>query len=92
MPPSPGGFLFCISTYGLPFTINFFPEHLKQITMKLPFQSIYNAPLQFLIDKNMSYIDGLEILITQIAWLLVLSIISYLFWMKSLKTITVNGG
>lgn len=72
--------------------INFFPGYLRQIIMKLPFQSIYNSPLQFLINNNISYIDGIKILITQIIWLFVLSIISYLFWMKSLKTITVNGG
>lgn len=72
--------------------INFFPEHLRQITMRLPFQSIYHAPLQFLVNKNMSYIDGIETLITQILWVFVLGILSYLFWMKSLKTITVNGG
>lgn len=72
--------------------INFFPAWLRQITMKLPFQSIYNAPLQFLVNKNMSYVDRIEILITQVIWLFVLSSISYLFWVKSLKSITVNGG
>lgn len=72
--------------------INFFPEPLRTITMHLPFQVIYNAPLQLLINSNLSMMERITILVSQISWLIVLIIISNLFWQKSLKTITVNGG
>lgn len=72
--------------------INFFPEPLKTITMRLPFQAIYNTPLQLLINDKMSAMERFGILGNQIMWLVLLLVISNVYWQRSLKTITVNGG
>lgn len=72
--------------------IHFFPEPLKTISVFLPFQSIYHAPLQLLIDSGLSLVDKIDILFNQIAWMIILIVISKIFWRKSLKTITINGG
>lgn len=70
----------------------FFPDLLGKIVMFLPFQAIYNTPLTLLIHYNMSVGDRLSMLFVQLFWVIFLGVISDLFWKKSLKVITVNGG
>ena len=72
--------------------LNFFPEPLKSIAMYLPFQAIYNTPLQQLINKGLLTTERITSLCIQLVWIIVLFIISRLFWRKSVKIITVNGG
>ncbi len=72
--------------------IAFFPALLGKIVMYLPFQAIYNTPLRLLIEYRMSIQERVTLIAIQIFWLLVMGIISDLFWKKSLKIITVNGG
>ena len=72
--------------------IAFFPEPLKTIVYYLPFQSIYNAPLSVLLDKNPQPQTILTTLGTQLIWCIVMMVISKLFWKVSLRKITVNGG
>lgn len=69
----------------------FFPEPFKTITMYLPFQAIYNAPLTQLIG-DLSYTKRFEMLGVQLVWVLAAYVLSELFWRKSVKVITVNGG
>jgi ABC-2 type transport system permease protein len=77
---------------GATIPIAFFPEPFKSITMYLPFQSIYNAPLTLLLNGSPEMSDVGRILVTQFAWCVVTLVISRLFWKVSLKRITVNGG
>lgn len=77
---------------GASIPIVFFPETLAKIVMVLPFQAIYNTPLRFLIDHNMSFEERLRLIGLQLFWLVALAVITELFWRKSLKQITVNGG
>lgn len=77
---------------GATIPIAFFPGMLKKIVYFLPFQSIYNTPLTILIDKNMNVKDVLLLLLFQLFWTFVMVTASNLFWKKSLKIITVNGG
>lgn len=70
----------------------FFPEPLKTIVGYLPFQAIYNTPLQFLINESLSMNDCIKMLLLQVFWVIVTISLSRLFWKKSLKIITVNGG
>jgi len=60
--------------------------------MFLPFQAIYNTPLRLLIDHNMSNATRVSMIGVQLFWVLFIGIISDIFWKKSLKIITVNGG
>ncbi len=77
---------------GATIPIAFFPEPLKTLVYYLPFQSVYNAPLTILIDHEMSMQEiGIK-LGTQILWCTIMVIASKMFWKRSLRKITVNGG
>jgi len=77
---------------GATIPIAFFPETLRNIMMKLPFQAIYNAPLRNLTDLSMTAKDRMEIYLLQLVWIAVMVTVSAAFWKKSVKVITVNGG
>lgn len=77
---------------GATIPISFFPEPLNSIVKFLPFSSIYNAPLTVLMNKDPDINDIISTIGVQILWLFVLSILSKLFWNKSVRQITVNGG
>lgn len=77
---------------GATIPIAFFPDGFRRVISWLPFQSIYNAPLTILLNKEPELLGALRILGTQLAWCIVMTIISKLFWKSSLRQITVNGG
>lgn len=70
----------------------FFPTKLKTFVEYLPFKSIYNTPLMFLVNESLKINDYFKLLLEQAFWVLVLILISNAFWKSSLKKITVNGG
>ncbi|SET64533.1 ABC transporter permease [[Clostridium] polysaccharolyticum] len=72
--------------------IAFFPDFVLAIIMKLPFQAIYNTPIMLLLDAQMKVNERIEKLLLQVFWIIVILIGTNLFWKKSLKVITVNGG
>lgn len=72
--------------------LNFFPDKLKSVAMHLPFQAIYNIPLQQLINNSLNLMERLISLVIQVLWFVVLLTAIHLWWKKSLKIITVNGG
>jgi ABC-2 type transport system permease protein len=76
---------------GATIPLAFFPEPLKTIVMYLPFQAVYNAPLSQLIGEY-SYAERFQMLGVQFFWVIAVFVISELFWRKSVKQITVNGG
>ena len=77
---------------GATIPIAFFPEPLKSIVLYLPFQSIYNAPLSILLNGHPTAETVLPILGMQLFWVVVMNIVSRLFWNISVRQITVNGG
>lgn len=77
---------------GATIPLAFFPESLKAVAEKLPFQSIYNTPLTLLLDKSPNTDVVLKALGIQLFWCVVLLAGSSLFWKFSLRRITVNGG
>ncbi len=70
----------------------FFPDTLRKIVTYMPFQAIYNTPLQILIGKNLDMADYGKMILVQFVWSVIMIIISRLFWSVSKKVITVNGG
>jgi len=60
--------------------------------MVLPFQAIYNTPLNLLIRHNLNNFDRITMIGIQLFWVVILSIITSLFWKKAVRQITVNGG
>lgn len=77
---------------GASIPLAFFPEKLQQIVYYLPFQAIYNTPLTLLISRELSVKTGVSMLGIQIFWLVIMGVISNLFFRISVRRITVNGG
>lgn len=72
--------------------IAFFPDILRKISSFLPFQAIYNMPLRLLIENQLSATERISMISTQLIWAALFFVISGLFWKKSIKVITINGG
>ena len=70
----------------------FFPETLRTAVLYLPFQAMYNVPLQILISRTYTWTDYARSLGVQLFWVILLIIAGRLFFRKSSKIITVNGG
>lgn len=77
---------------GASIPLAFFPEKLQQIVYYLPFQAIYNTPLTILINRELSVETVLGMLGVQIFWLVVMGVVSQMFFRVSVRRITVNGG
>lgn len=72
--------------------IQFFPESMQRVLYFLPFQAIYYTPISFLTNKEINSLTIGKSLLIQVGWIIVLVVISRVFYNKALKTVTVNGG
>ena len=70
----------------------FFPDTFRTVASFLPFQAMYNLPLQILISRTFTWADYARAIGVQLFWVVVLVIIGRLFFRYSSKIITVNGG
>ncbi len=70
----------------------FFPDQLRTFVNLLPFQAIYNTPLQILINRSLTGEDYLMMIGKQIFWVIVMLVLSRSFWNVSKRVLTVNGG
>jgi ABC-type uncharacterized transport system, permease component len=79
---------------GATIPLAFFPETLRHIVDMLPFRAVYDVPLTVLLEKNGAdtFTGMLHLLDFQFTWVVILTIISNLFWNHAVKKITVNGG
>lgn len=68
-----------------------YPGWLQRLAAWLPFQGMYNLPLNIYLGKVP--IDGLAAaFLTQVAWLAGLMMVSRLLWRKAVAQLTVQGG
>ena len=77
---------------GATIPLAFFPDKLRNVVEYLPFQSIYNAPLSILLEKEKEFEDVARVIGLQAVWCVALIILGKLFWKVSIRQITVNGG
>ncbi|MGN0436952.1 MAG: ABC transporter permease [Lachnospiraceae bacterium] len=70
----------------------FFPDALRNVVMFLPFQAIINSPLELLLHAEYGAEQIIKILMLQVFWVVVLGVLSDVFFKVSIKRITVNGG
>ena len=77
---------------GASIPLAFFPDGFREVVYKLPFQAIYNTPLTLLINNNLSISERGLMIVTQVFWVVVMGILSHIFFRVSIKHITVNGG
>ena len=70
----------------------FFPEGLRRVMEYLPFRAIFDIPLQILMGRTTGWSQVLSMYGVQLIWIVVMYILGGLFWKKSIKIITINGG
>lgn len=77
---------------GLLIPIPYFPDTFSKVIKLLPFQAIYNVPIEILVKNgsSLSYVlTGIEI---QGIWVVLLAVISHLEYKSLYKRLSVNGG
>lgn len=77
---------------GATIPLAFFPEKIRMVVEYMPFQAIYHTPLHILTDRSMTVADDLGSIGIQIFWVFVMILISKMFWKRSMRIMTVNGG
>jgi ABC-2 type transport system permease protein len=70
----------------------FFPDKLRHIVEFLPFQAIYNLPMQILTNKSFTLADYGKALLVQIFWVAVLIVFSRICCKQAVKVVVINGG
>jgi ABC-2 type transport system permease protein len=76
---------------GLLLPLSFFPNWCQTLLGFLPFTSIAYLPLQCYLGK-VAPNEYIWVLVTQIAWVIVLSIIGHLVWKRAINKLTLQGG
>lgn len=77
---------------GVQVPVAFFPEWLKKIADVLPFKSLYNDPMQILMNGSLGWADYARVLGFQIAWGFVFWMLARIMYSVMQKKIIVNGG
>ncbi|MGN0415569.1 MAG: ABC transporter permease [Agathobacter sp.] len=77
---------------GVEVPVAFFPDWLKSIANVLPFKSLYNDPMQILINGSLGWTDYLRVLGFQLMWLIVFGLLARGMYAVMKKKIIVNGG
>ena len=76
---------------GLLLPMTFFPGKIQQILAWLPFEHIAYTPLQIYLGK-LDRAHAWRALATEWFWVFVLIILAHLWWSRTLRTITIQGG
>ena len=76
---------------GLIVPIPFFPKFLQIISNYLPFRYVSDLPFR-IYTGNIGIAEGMNGLIIQIIWILILVLVGYIITNKSLKRVVVQGG
>ncbi len=77
---------------GATIPLAFFPVQLREIVDLLPFQAIYHTPLHMLTGANLTVGDYARGILLQLFWVFAMLCLSKLFWQRSLRVMTINGG
>lgn len=77
---------------GATIPLAFFPELLRKVVNVLPFQAIYNTPLQMLADKSLTFLEYGKMFVLQLIWLGIAFVATRIFWSIAKRKLTVNGG
>lgn len=69
----------------------FFPSGLKQVSLFLPFQLLYQFPQSILINK-VSIQELIFNLTVEVSWVIILSLASFYLWQLGTKRLVIQGG
>ena len=77
---------------GLLLPLTFFPSWFKDIMDFLPFKVIGSYPLQFYLGKISYDTNLLSVIVAQFSWIILLQVFIIIFWNKSYRFLTIQGG
>lgn len=77
---------------GATIPLAFFPKSIYRVIKFLPFQAIYDKPLNILMSKTCDVKENIYFLLLQVMWLVICTLISRIALKCSAKKIIINGG
>ncbi len=72
--------------------LQFFPQAIQKVLLVLPFQAIYYTPLMLVTRPNQDWNTLLSMLGVQIFWVVILFVLTRLFYNQAIKVLRVAGG
>jgi ABC-2 type transport system permease protein len=72
--------------------LQFFPEGMQSILRWLPFQAIYHTPLMMVTRPQQSLETFVLMLAIQVVWVVVLFVLTRLFYHQAIKVLRISGG
>jgi ABC-2 type transport system permease protein len=91
--PSPFNWIYNKSQFilgGMILPLSMLPDSLQHIVMYLPFSQLFYSSSRMIVNFNFLLFQ--QYLFTQLIWIIVLIFLSWFFFHKSVKFITLNGG
>lgn len=76
---------------GLLLPMAFFPGKIQRVLSWLPFEHVAYTPLQIYLGK-LDRAHALRALATEWCWVIALLVLAHLWWSRTLRTITIQGG
>ncbi len=72
--------------------LQFFPQAAQKILMLLPFQAMYHTPLMMITNPNQGWDAIFSMLAIQAIWVVVIFVLTRLFYNQAIKVLRVAGG
>ena len=72
--------------------LQFFPDAIQKVLLVLPFQAIYYTPLMLVTRPNQDWGTLLSMLGVQVFWVVVLFVVTRLFYHQAIKVLRIAGG
>ena len=72
--------------------LQFFPDAMQKVLLWLPFQAIYHTPLMMVTRPDQNWNIFLSMLLVQFFWVVVLFIVTRLFYNQAIKVLRISGG
>lgn len=77
---------------GASIPLYFFPEGLLKVIEFLPFQAIYHTPLTLLLNPGLPITEVAKMMAIQVFWILILSLLARIFFLRASRVLMINGG
>lgn len=72
--------------------LQFFPDSIRNVLLLLPFQAIYYTPLMLVTRPDQDWGTLFSMLAVQIVWVVILYVLTRLFYNQAIKVLRVAGG
>jgi ABC-2 type transport system permease protein len=72
--------------------LQFFPQGIQKVLLWLPFQAIYHTPLMMVTKPQMAWETLAQMLLVQLGWVVILFVLTRLFYNQAIKVLRISGG